>query len=115
MKDRVTFVKEIVEKGRFFFENPEYTSENLAKISKAINQETVNATLAVIANASDETLEADLKEVAVAHNQKVGDYMKFLRISIVGELSGPSVPELILLLGKEATTKRIKTCFSKLG
>ena len=40
--------------------------------------------------------------------------MKFLRVSLVGELSGPAIPDLILLLGKEETTKRIKNCFIQL-
>ena len=33
--------------------------------------------------------------------------MKFARLSIVGDLSGPGVPDLMVLLGKEETIKRV--------
>jgi hypothetical protein len=40
--------------------------------------------------------------------------MKFLRVSLVGELSGPTIPELIQLFGSEETSKRVRNCFSQL-
>ena len=40
--------------------------------------------------------------------------MKFLRVSLVGELSGPAIPDLILLLGNSASIKRIRNCYSQL-
>lgn len=59
-------------------------------------------------------LETALKEFASINNIKVGDLMKFLRVSLVGELSGPTIPELINLLGKAESIKRIENCFSQL-
>jgi len=37
-----------------------------------------------------------------------------LRVSLVGELSGPGIPDLILLLGKKESSKRIENCFIQL-
>ncbi len=113
MKDRVTFVSEIATKGSFFFVSPNYTAENLAKISKTITEEAINAILDVIGRDITDAanLEASLKEVATAQNLKIGEFMKFLRISIVGELSGPGVPDLILLLGANEAKSRVGECW----
>ena len=39
--------------------------------------------------------------------------MKFLRISLVGELSGPAIPDLIVLLGNVNTLNRIELGLAK--
>ena len=59
-------------------------------------------------------IETALKEFATNNNIKVGDMMKFLRVCLVGELSGPAIHDLIVLLGVNETIKRVKNCYSQL-
>ena len=40
--------------------------------------------------------------------------MKFLRLSLVGELSGPPIPDLIAVLEITESIKRVKNCYSQL-
>jgi glutamyl/glutaminyl-tRNA synthetase len=59
-------------------------------------------------------IETALKDFAAANNIKTGDMMKFLRVGLVGELSGPAIHDLIKLFGKAETSKRIRNCYSQL-
>ena len=117
MRDRITYAEEVVTKGYFFFEHPQYSSENLAKIAPSIQQDFVLMLQDLFENNKSghpELLEIELKALAGEAQVKAGDMMKFLRISIVGELSGPSVPELIILLGAETVNKRLSACLEQL-
>ena len=48
------------------------------------------------------------------NNLKLGYLMQLLRISIVGELSGPDLFSIIKIIGKSVTLKRIDNLMSKL-
>lgn len=116
VKERLVFLNDIENFAYLFKAIASYDAGSISKISNikenfnteqfenTINQTTSDAT----------EIEAALKEFAANTQLKVGGLMKFLRVSLVGELSGPTIPELILLFGKEETLKRVKNCFSQL-
>lgn len=113
MQERIVFVQEIIEKSNFLFENPLYKNDILQKISPAVNSEIINTLchfLAKIDTNESSIIETSLKQFADELQLKTGDLMKFLRIAIVGELSGPTVPDLIILLGIDNTIIRITNC-----
>ena len=119
VKERLTFLNDILNFG-YLFETPkEYAAASLAKIASFKNYEFNPGIFATFlqeeCNDSDTAeLELKIKDFANSNEIKVGDLMKYLRVSLVGELSGPGIPDLILLLGKKESSKRIENCFIQL-
>lgn len=110
MKERATFPKDICENGKFFFEAPVSYDEKAAK--KAWNEET-SGILQELAQQletvefSAENLKQAIHDFAENKGLGMGKVMMPLRLSLVGELKGPDVPDIMELLGKEETTARI--------
>ncbi|GEN76790.1 glutamate--tRNA ligase [Chryseobacterium hagamense] len=110
MKERATFPKDIYENGKFFFEAPVSYDEKAAK--KAWNEET-SGILQELARQletvefSAENLKQAIHDFAENKGLGMGKVMMPLRLSLVGELKGPDVPDIMELLGKEETTARI--------
>ncbi|MEN9449209.1 MAG: hypothetical protein RJA25_2499 [Bacteroidota bacterium] len=119
VKERLIFTNDILQFG-YLFQTPEnYSASALEKI-KGITETTFQPGIfetflkEIGSNIDAITLEAHIKNYANSNLFKVGDLMKFLRVSLVGELSGPSIPDLILLLGLEETGKRLQNCFDQI-
>ncbi|QQV02042.1 MULTISPECIES: glutamate--tRNA ligase [Chryseobacterium] len=115
MKERATFPKDIYENGKFFFEAPTSYDEKASK--KAWNDET-SAILGELSSNIQETdfnaenLKQILHDFAENKGLGMGKVMMPLRLSLVGELKGPDVPEIMELLGKEETTSRINNAIN---
>ncbi|MGE0634987.1 MAG: glutamate--tRNA ligase [Bacteroidia bacterium] len=110
LKDRVSFVNDIVLTNSYVFAAPaNYSPEALKKLGTPNLQGLGNLEgfINSIEEFSPATIESALKQFAEMQQVKLGDLMKFTRISIVGDLSGPGVPDLMVLLGKEETIKRV--------
>ncbi|KAL1490344.1 hypothetical protein ABEB36_013058 [Hypothenemus hampei] len=58
-------------------------------------------------------LNATLKQISSEHNLKYGMLMKSLRTILSGLKEGPSIAEMIEILGKQDTIKRIELCLNK--
>lgn len=110
MKERATFPKDIYENGKFFFEAPTSYDEKASK--KAWNDET-SAILGELASNLEgadfnaENLKQTVHDFAENKGLGMGKVMMPLRLSLVGELKGPDVPDIMELLGKEQTISRI--------
>lgn len=118
LKDRVSFVNDIVLANSFVFVAPENYSADAVKKLGTVNtaalsqlEDFINA----VSDISAATIESSLKQFAETQHVKLGDLMKFTRISIVGDLSGPAVPDLMVLLGKEEISKRVTNLLSTLA
>ncbi|WP_294202111.1 glutamate--tRNA ligase [uncultured Chryseobacterium sp.] len=115
MKERATFPKDIYENGKFFFEAPASYDEKAAK--KAWNEET-SGILQELARQletvefSAENLKQAVHDFAENKGLGMGKVMMPLRLSLVGELKGPDVPDIMELLGKEETTSRINNAIN---
>lgn len=110
LKDRVSFVNDIVLANAFVFVAPaNYSADALKKLGtpNLSGFQNLSNFIDSISDFSPATIENSLKEFAETQQVKLGDLMKFTRISIVGDLSGPGVPDLMVLLGKEETIKRV--------
>lgn len=110
MKERATFPKDIYENGKFFFEAPTSYDEKASK--KAWNDETstILGELASNLEGADfnaENLKQTVHDFAENKGLGMGKVMMPLRLSLVGELKGPDVPDIMELLGKEETISRI--------
>lgn len=110
MKERATFPKDIYENGKFFFEAPTSYDEKASR--KAWNDET-SAILGELASNLEgadfnaENLKQTVHDFAENKGLGMGKVMMPLRLSLVGELKGPDVPDIMELLGKEETISRI--------
>jgi len=110
LKERVSFVNDIVLANAFVFVAPATFSADAVKKLGAVNTTALSQLAGFITSIEDfsaANIEASLKQFAETQQLKMGDLMKFLRLSIVGDLSGPAVPDLMVLLGKEEIVKRV--------
>lgn len=117
VKERLVFLNDIELFGYLFQATEKYDTAALSKINnikESFKADAFESILSQHSTSDAATIETSLKEFASNHTIKVGDLMKFLRVSLVGELSGPGIPDLIVLLGVEETNKRIRNCFSQL-
>lgn len=110
MKERATFPIDIYENGKFFFEAPTSYDEKASK--KAWNDET-STILGEFASGLEnaefnaENLKQNIHDFAENKGLGMGKVMMPLRLSLVGELKGPDVPDIMEILGKEETISRI--------
>lgn len=118
MKERLTFVQDLTidnEKGKFFFEAPASYDEKASK--KAWNDQT-SAILGELASQLENTdfnaeqLKQAVHDFAENKGLGMGKVMMPLRLSLVGELKGPDVPDIMELLGKEETISRINNAIN---
>jgi glutamyl-tRNA synthetase len=117
IKDRLVFLNDVASYG-YLFKSPEKYDENvlpkLASLKNVLNIEELQNIVQHSSASDHDTVFQDMKDFATNHSIKIGDLMKFLRLGLVGELSGPGVPDLVLLLGKDEVKKRIQNCFNQL-
>ena len=118
MKERATFVKDMYIGGEFFFKAPTSYEEKAAK--KAWG-ETTSEVIAGLAETLEnvefnaENLKNAIHDYAEAKSLGMGKVMMPLRLTLVGELKGPDVPDIMQLIGKEETISRMKNALEKLS
>lgn len=111
LKERAVFVKDIYYQGLFFFQTPNSYDEKGLKKAWAENTGEILAELAQkLENAEfqAEDLKHLIHEFSSEKGLGMGKVMMPLRLSLVGELKGPDVPDIMQILGKEETVSRIK-------
>ncbi|HLS11592.1 MAG TPA: glutamate--tRNA ligase [Flavobacteriaceae bacterium] len=113
LKERITFTKDLWEQGDFFFECPT-TYDEKAK-GRAVKEDTSNILQKVVEILSTQdtwestTLSDAVKDWVEEEKIGFGRVMMPLRLSLVGEMKGPDVFQIIELLGKEKSVNRIRT------
>ncbi len=110
MKERASFVEDIFEDGKFFFQKPTSYDEKASK--KAWNPETSTVMQDLLATLNDtdftaENLKNTMHDFAEKKGLGMGKVMMPLRLALVGELKGPDVPDILELLGKQESEARI--------
>ena len=113
LKERITFTKDLWEQGDFFFACPtEYDEKAKARAVKEDTAEILQK-VAEILSEQDTWESASLSDAVKdwVEEEKIGfgRVMMPLRLSLVGEMKGPDVFEIIELLGKDKSVNRIKT------
>lgn len=112
MKERATFVKDIYNEGKFFFEAPISYDEKATK--KAWNGETstlmteLSEKLEALEDFTSEKIKEEIHHLVEEKGLGFGKVMMPLRLSLVGELKGPDVPDLVEILGKAESIARIR-------
>ena len=111
MKERATFVKDIYNDGKFFFERPQSYDEKAVKKAWKEDTPAIISGLAVVLENTDfraEILKEAIHRYAEEKALGMGRVMMPLRLCLVGELKGPDVPDILEILGKEESIKRLR-------
>ena len=112
IKERATFVNDFWELSHFFFTAPNSFDEKASK--KALKEGTTEVLTKVIEliNTTDnftvEQLQTNIKGWITANNIEFGKIMMPLRLALVGALQGPDVFDIMFMIGKVETVKRIE-------
>ncbi|QBO58187.1 glutamate--tRNA ligase [Chryseobacterium salivictor] len=117
MKERAVFAKDIYNDGKFFFEAPTQYDEKAVK--KAWNETVAEVMIEFSLKLQDsifepEALKQDIHDFAESKGLGMGKVMMPLRLTLVGELKGPDVPDIMQILGKEETIARIKNAVNNI-
>ncbi|WP_304141609.1 glutamate--tRNA ligase [Mesoflavibacter zeaxanthinifaciens] len=119
IKERATFVNDFWDLSNFFFVAPTEYDEKAFK--KAIKDDTksimtdVKSIINNIENFEVETLQNDVKGWITSNDIGFGKVMMPLRLALVGALQGPDVFDIMYMIGKNETVKRIDSLIEKIG
>ena len=119
VKERATFVSDLWEQSSFFFEGPKTYDEKAAQ--KSFKEDTpqllqkVVDILNEIDDFSASTLSDKVKGWITKEGIGFGKVMMPLRLSLVGEMKGPDVFEIIAILGKKEAVERIQKAIQSIG
>ncbi len=119
VKDRATFISDLWELSSYFFVAPtSYDEKAVAKFWKNDNPSAVAAILdiiasqeSIIASECEEAVHCFIKESGIG----MGGAMNSFRLAIVGQSKGPSMFDIIEILGKEETLNRLDKALSTIN
>ncbi|MBZ5637501.1 MAG: glutamate--tRNA ligase [Acidobacteriia bacterium] len=118
MRERITFVREILEKAGWFFVDPAgYEPETVAKRWRPGSRDLLAKLLAsveAVAPFDAASLEAVVKTFAEREGVKVSDLVHPLRLACTGVGAGPGLYALMETLGREVCVRRIRTALEAL-
>ena len=112
IKERANFTSDFWELSHYFFQAPSNYDDNALK--KAVKDDTkslLTDVISIINNVETDAPEAyqtEVKNWITEQNIGFGKVMMPLRISLVGALQGPDVFQIIFMIGKDETLKRIQ-------
>ena len=111
IKERANFVSEFWEMSNFFFEAPTSYDEKAAKNWNSATPELMKQLISVIETISDFTslnIETVVKDWMTKNEIGMGKIMQPFRLSLVGALKGPHLFDIVELIGKDETVKRLE-------
>ena len=117
IKERGNFVSEFWEMSNFFFEAPTAYDEKAAKNWKEDTPDLMQQLITVLATIEDFTsvnIETIVKDWMTQNEIGMGKVMQPFRLSLVGALKGPHLFDIVELIGKEATIKRLEKAIATL-
>jgi len=112
VKERATFASELWDLSDYFFVAPTTYDEKALKNWKPETNELLKELAVVLENTRDfspANTEAVIKAWMEQKAVGMGKVMQPLRISLVGALKGPHLFDIMALIGKEETVRRINT------
>jgi len=118
IKERATFISDFWELSDFFFEAPNAYDEKASK--KAWKENTSSLMKEVISHINTiedftvETLQTTIKGWITDNEIGFGKVMMPLRLALVGELKGPDVFDIIYMIGKNESVKRLEKAIDTL-
>ncbi|MFD1161337.1 glutamate--tRNA ligase [Hwangdonia seohaensis] len=119
IKERATFVSDFWALSHFFFIAPTSYDEKASKKAfkddtKAILEE-VTSIVNKVEDFTVENLQTEIKGWITSNEIGFGRVMMPLRLALVGALQGPEVFDIMFMIGKAETVKRIEKVISSLN
>jgi glutamyl-tRNA synthetase len=117
IKERANFVSEFWEMSDFFFEAPTSYDEKAAKNWKEDTPAIMGQLIATIQSIDDFSslnIETIVKDWMTQNEIGMGKVMQPVRLSLVGALKGPHLFDIVELIGKEETIKRLEKAIATL-
>ncbi|TWP30170.1 glutamate--tRNA ligase [Apibacter muscae] len=111
LKERVNFVKEIWKEGSFFWNEPkEYNEKNYKKVVKEDTDSILSQILELLEgiNFNEKEIHDCIHNFVEKSELGFGKVMQPIRLALVGALSGPDIPVIMEILGKEESLQRIQ-------
>lgn len=113
MRERVTFIPDFVEKSPYFFEAPGHYEESIVekrwKAHTRDHMKRLAEEFSKLENPSREEYEAALHRTAAALKVSKGELIHAVRLAVSGVGSGPGVYDILYIIGRDETVKRIYT------
>ena len=117
IKERAHFVSEFWEMSDFFFEAPtnydEKATKNWKSDTPALMQELISV-LGEITDFTSTNIETIVKDWMTKNEIGMGKIMQPFRLSLVGALKGPHLFDIVEIIGKQETIKRIEKAITTL-
>ncbi|MCR8667236.1 glutamate--tRNA ligase [Aestuariibaculum sp. M13] len=118
VKERATFVSDFWDLSHYFFTAPtEYDEKASKKAFKDGTKDILTQVISIIEANEDftaETLQNEIKGWITSNQIGFGQVMMPLRLALVGALQGPDVFDIIYMIGKAETIKRIQNVIATL-
>ncbi|PKH66778.1 glutamate--tRNA ligase [Flavobacterium sp. ALD4] len=117
IKERASFVSEFWELSDFFFVAPTTYDDKATKNWKAETPALMQELIAIVQEISDFTsvnIETLVKDWITKNDIGMGKVMQPFRLSLVGALKGPHLFDIVELIEKEETIKRIQKAIATL-
>lgn len=117
IKERAQFVSEFWEMSDFFFVAPTAYDEKASKNWKAETPALMQELISVVEEITDFTsmnIETIVKDWMTKNEIGMGKVMQPFRLSLVGALKGPHLFDIVEVIGKEETIKRIQKAIATL-
>jgi hypothetical protein len=117
IKERANFVSEFWDLADYFFVAPTAYDEKAAKNWNSATPEILQQLIAVLENIEDFTslnIETIVKNWMTQNEIGMGKVMQPFRLSLVGALKGPHLFDIVELIGKEETIKRLEKAIATL-
>ncbi len=112
IKERATFVSDFWELSHFFFVSPtDYDEKASKKALKEGTDDILNKVIELVNSTEDftvENLQTNIKGWITDNEIGFGKVMMPLRLALVGALQGPDVFDIMYMIGKAETVKRIE-------
>jgi glutamyl-tRNA synthetase len=119
MRERVSFPRDFVEKGAYFFEAPSsYDADMVKKRWKAetpAQMERLVAEFSALGEPSAAEYETALVGAAAALGVGNGALIHAVRLAVSGVSGGPGIYEILAILGKEETIRRIHAAVDRIA
>ncbi len=118
MKERITFVKDLIDNCSYFYEPPEnYDEKIIKKRWKDDSEKLLSEFVTELSNnsaATKEEFETILKSVAEKNEVGLGRIIHPARLAVSGVGIGPGIYDLFLIVGKDEVINRIKTALDRI-
>ncbi len=119
LRERITSLGDFEEKSRYFFDVPDYEKMNSADMKRWKPQspeylKRLTSEFSKLENPKKEDYEAALKRTAESLKVGNGELIHPLRLAVSGVGEGPGVYDIVSILGKDETIRRINSAIERI-